>query len=137
MLNPAPLLARGRAAAEALMVDACTVVRQGAPNTNPDTGAVSYPGAATVYSGKCRFQSTSSAGPATASPQELGGAGVLVSTPVLQLPVAVTTVQPDDLVTCTASAHDPGLVGKTWRARPNPRGTHKTKTAVGLVEVSG
>lgn len=136
MLNPGPVLARGRAAAEALMVDACTVVRQGTPTTNPDTGAVTHP-TTSIYSGKCRFQSTSSSGPATAAPQDLGGASVLVSTPVLQLPVAVTTVQPDDLVTCTASAHDPGLVGKTWRARPNPRGTHKTKTTIGLVEVSG
>lgn len=137
MLNPTGVVLRGRAAAESIMVDACTVVRQGAAVTNPDTGAVTYPAAATVYSGRCRISGTSSAGPAVAAPQDIGGASVLLSTPVLQLPIATVDLQPDDLVTCTAAAMDPRLVGRTWRARPGPRKTHATKYAVGLVEVAG
>lgn len=136
MLNPTGVVLRGRAAAEALMVDACTVQRLTSESTNPDTGAVTRT-YSTKYAGKCRFSGTSSAGPALAGPQELGGASVLVSTPVLQLPIAVSDVQPDDLVTCTAAAMDPALVGRTWHARPGPRKTHATKYPVGLVEVTG
>lgn len=137
MLNPAALVLRGRAAAESIMVDACTVVRQGAPVTNPETGAVTYPAAVTVYTGPCRISGTSSAGPAVAAPQDVGGASVLVSTPVLQLPIATADLEADDLVTCTAAAMDARLVDRQWRARPAPRKTHATKYVVGLVEVQG
>lgn len=134
MLNPAPALGRGRAAAEALMVDTCTITRATSTTTNPDTGQVSRT-TIPVYGGKCRFQDASPAAPPT--PKQLGGAGVLVAELQLQLPIAVSDVQPDDLVTCTAAVLDPGLAGRAWRARPTPRKTHATKCVVGLVEVTG
>lgn len=133
MLNPAAALARGRRAAEALMADACTITRTTSTSTNRDTAQVSRT-ASVVYAGPCRFQDPQQPLP---TPTTAGGAGVLVSTPQLQLPVAVTDVRATDLVTCTASALDPGLVGRTWRARPAPRKTHATKFLVGLVEVTG
>src|SRR6266487_3122080 len=98
MLNPTGVVLRGRQAAENLMVDACTIVRQSAV-PNAETGKTTYT-STQVYAGKCRISGTSSAGPALAGPQNLGEASVLVSTPVLQLPITATAVQPDDLVTC-------------------------------------
>lgn len=134
MVNPAAAVAAGRRAAEALMVDACTITRTASTTTDPDTGQVTRT-TTQVHAGKCRFQDFQAAGAPV--PQTVGGAGVLVAVLQLQLPVSVTGVQPDDLVTCTAAALDPALVGRTWRARPVPRKTHATKFVVGLVEVTG
>ena len=54
-MNPAAVLARGRAAAEALMVDTCAIRRRTGETLDDTTGEVT----ATyddVYSGRCRVQ---------------------------------------------------------------------------------
>jgi hypothetical protein len=83
---------RGRAAAERLMLDTCTIQRTASLTTDPDTGVVT-PTYTTVYTGKCKVQQQS---PASA-PTVVGEASVFVGQLELNLPMSVTGVQPDDL----------------------------------------
>ena len=100
----------GRAQAESLMVDTCTVGRPGAPVTDPVTGVVTVP-LTTVYSGKCKFQQTlaQSSNP-VAGEHVFTVQDVRWDTPVGSGPFLV-----DDVVTATAVALDPGLAGAVFR----------------------
>src|SRR5438105_9043008 len=100
MSRAAQAVARGRAAAQALMVDTCTITRNGAPDTNPDTATVTYPNAQTIYTGKCRLKLPVAIG----RPDMVGGAQEFTQHPILSLPATTTGVQIDDQVTITASA---------------------------------
>jgi hypothetical protein len=54
---------RGRLAAEREMTSACTITPRGTtPTTDPDTGEVTFPVGAPVYSGKCRVRPAGTAG---------------------------------------------------------------------------
>lgn len=131
-MSAASTLARGRAAAVALMVDTCTVRRITSTTTNPDTGHVT-PVYATVYTGACKVQARSGSG----SPSTLGEAGVIIAQMELHVPMSVTGVQPDDLVTITASVHDPDLVGRTWHIRGLAHKSYLTARRLSMVEVTG
>jgi hypothetical protein len=101
---------RGRFAAEALMVDACTITRGGAPVTDPNTGDVTAT-ATTVYTGKCKVQSSNSS---TASPDAGGHTFVVVSRQV-HIPANAADVVDGDVVTVTASLLNAFTVGKQYR----------------------
>ncbi len=101
---------RGRVAAEALMLDACTVHRPGAPVTDPETGDVTNT-PVTVYSGKCKVQSKDSA---TSSP-EAGEATFTVVSRQVHIPANAADVQDGDVVTLTASKLNAFTVGKQYR----------------------
>jgi len=104
-------LARGRAMAEAGMTTTCTITRVTGETTNPVT-AVITPTTVTVYSGKCRMQQRS----VDPSQEQPGQAFVRLVPFELQLPVTTSTgIRAEDLVTVTASEHDPDLVGRTFR----------------------
>lgn len=102
---------QGRAAAEALMVDACRIERpDGAGAVNEVTGRVE-PRWAAVYEGACRFQQ-----PALLT--------VLAETPGLQstlqrfvvsVPIEVAAARVGDRVTATACRLDPQVVGRQFR----------------------
>lgn len=126
------LIARGRAAAEAGMVDACTIRHLTGSVTDQDTG-VDTPTYATVYAGKCRFQQPAPAGSKT----DVGQAQVTLGQLLLQVPMTVVGVQIDDVVTCTASALDPDLVGRTWSVTGLSHKTHSTTRRLELQEVTG
>lgn len=133
-MSAATVLARGRAKAESLMVDACTVQHTTGLVTDQETGVVT-PAYVTVYSGKCKVQVRSvDAAPRTT---DVGEASVLVGHLVLHLPMSVTTVQPDDLVTVTTSVLDPDLVGRKFRLRGPSHKTYLTARRFPMVEVSG
>lgn len=102
-------LALGRAAAESLMLDACTIMRPGEPVTDPDSGVVSN-GSTLVYSGKCKVQSKDSS---TSSP-EAGGHSFTVVSRQVHIPAGSADVLDDDVVTIT-SATLSQLVGKVYR----------------------
>lgn len=130
-MSAASITLRGRTAAEALMVDACTVKRLASTSTDPETGVIT-PTYTTVYTGKCKVQQSA---PATA-PTTVGEAEIFVGQLALHLPVSATGPAPDDLVTVTASALDPDLVGKTFHLRGPAHKSYPTAHRFPMVEVT-
>jgi hypothetical protein len=108
-MSRASVLARGRAAAEAGMVDACTIRRVTGGSTDQSTG-VRTPTRADIYIGPCRVQSAL----ARSQPHDVGEDYVRLLRLQLQLPVAVTGLRVLDEVTITAAAHDQDLAGRTF-----------------------
>jgi hypothetical protein len=102
---------QGRAAAEAIMQDMCTITRvTGEPGQiDPDTGEREPAPTTTVYAGKCRVQ--------TYEPQEStpdsGAHTYTVQRYAIHVPVG-TSAQVDDDITVTASVMDPDLVGRKY-----------------------
>lgn len=131
-MNPAAALARGRAAAEALMVDTVTITRTTGSTTDSDTGVVT-PTITTVYTGRAKVQE--SAVP-TGEPRNLGEASILVVRLELHLPVSVTGVRVDDVATVTASVLDPDLVGKRLVIRAVAHKTFLTARRCDVTEVT-
>lgn len=111
-MNLAPLLARARAAAEALMTDTGYVRRAGTPTTNATTGVVT-PSWSNVYA------SAGSPGPLRV--QEAGGseavagerlsalAGVVISVPITEADVI-----PGDQVVIVAADFDTDLPARVF-----------------------
>lgn len=133
-MSRASVLARGRRAAAAGMVDACEITRRvaGSQQTDPLDGTVTYQHAV-IYTGKCEFQQQSApwAGPAT-----VGQAGLRLSALMLKLPVDGSDgVEVDDVVTCTASQHDTELVGRRFVVAGTHHASHKTARRLPLSEV--
>ena len=103
-------LTAGRALAEALMLDACTVVRRGAPSTNTSTGAVTV-SSTSLYSGKCKVQAAGLASQTV----EAAGRTATLERPTVHVPVGSFAPRPGDVITITASATDANLVGRVYR----------------------
>lgn len=101
---------RGRVAAEAQMLDTCTITRPGAPVTDPATGDVTNT-PVTVYSGKCKVQSKDSA---TVS-LEAGEHTFTVVSRQVHIPANAADVRDGDVVTLTASKLNAFTVGKQYR----------------------
>lgn len=129
-MSAATALARGRAAIEALMVDACTIERPAGEST-ASSGVVT-PTTGAVYAGKCRIQVKAETGQG----QNSGQAYVIVQRLELQLPITAAELAEGDVVTMTASAHDPQLVGKTYTVRDVVRKTHLTARRATVIEVT-
>jgi hypothetical protein len=107
----------GRRAAEALMVDACTITTPGSPATNDTTGVVTNT-PTTKYTGRCKLQRPSGDGR-----REVAEASVVVAPLELHLPVVGSEgLAEGDVVTVTASAarRGPRRAGVPHR-RPGPR----------------
>jgi hypothetical protein len=119
----------GRRAAEALMVDACTIQRVTGTSTNDTTGVVT-PTYSMIYAGKCRVQQIVP----VSKPADIGQAQVWLQRLELQVPISVTGIASDDLVTITASLLDAELAGRTFRVRELGHKTHLTARRVQLEE---
>jgi hypothetical protein len=128
-MSAASVLARGRAAAEALMVDSCSIRRKTGESTTAG-GVVTPTYGDPLYAGKCRIQQ--SAG--QAQQQDPGEAYVLMLRLEVQLPMSVTGLEPEDVVTVTASVHDEDLVGRVFIVRDLAHATHKTARRVQVME---
>lgn len=128
-MSVASLLGRGRAAAERLMVDTCTVRRRTGETTDLDTGQVT-PSYTSVYSGRCRVQQPAAQATAT----EAGEAYRLMLRLEVQLPMSVTGLEPGDEVLVTASAHDEDLVGRVFLVRELAHKSHATSRRVQVQE---
>lgn len=135
-MSAASLVARGRVAALALMVDACTITRVTGQSTNLQTGVVTDT-TATIYTGKCRIQNIGTAGQGTARPATVAEAQVYQLPLSIQLPMSVIGVLVADVVTVTASVLDPDLVGRTFWVKELAHKTHLTARRLGLEEVTG
>lgn len=128
------VLAMGRAAAAAGLVDACTITRVTGSTTNRDTGART-PETATVYTGVCRLQEIFGfSRDVTPAPDQ----SQLARYRVLQLPVTTSLdVRVGDEVTMTGCAHDPDMVGARLVVRDQSGKTESTVRRVGVEEITG
>ncbi|HEX7160400.1 MAG TPA: DUF6093 family protein [Trebonia sp.] len=131
-MSRASVLARGRAAAEAGMVDACIIRRITGQVTDPDTGEVTNT-YTTIYEGKCRLQQISRT---QARPEQAGEAYLLMLRRELQLPMSVTGLRTEDEVTMTASAYDPDLPGRVFLIRDLFGKTEATARRIAVEEVT-
>lgn len=112
-MSRASVLARGRAAAEAGMIDACLVEHKTGHTTDHLAGQATDTWT-TVYSGRCRIQQSIAMGQRT----DAGEVSVVVLRLELQLPVVESeNVDRGDRVTVTASVNDPSLVGREFVIR--------------------
>ena len=101
---------RGRVAAEALMLDSCTVERSSGTVTNTDTGKV-YPALSTIYTGPCKIQQTL----AQSSNPVAGEHRFTVQDTRWDTPVSAGPFMVGDVVTITAAVLDSQLVGRVFR----------------------
>lgn len=121
-MSAGSLAARGRAAAEEIMTDACSIARITGQVLNPATGQLT-PTSTTVYAGKCRVKAPHST--TAVGETQIGETVVASVSPVVSIPVTVTTVTEGDRVTVTAST-DAGLVGTVLLVKAVQHGTHIT-----------
>lgn len=120
----------GRAAAEALMVDTCTITRaDGTETTDPGTGIVT-PGGSTIYTGPCRVQVRA----LVAQSPEAGEVQLSVGQVEMQIPMAVTGVRTGDVATILTAALDPDLVGRRFRVSVPAHKTHATARRLSCTE---
>jgi hypothetical protein len=130
-VSRASALARGQAAAEAGMVDACTIRRLTGNTTDQDTGEPTKTWD-DLYAGKCRVQQSL----AQAAQQDVGEDYLLQLRLVVQLPVAVTALEVNDEITITAS-RDTDLVDRVFLVRDLFHKTDMTSRRVGVTERTG
>lgn len=131
-MSVASAVARGRAAAEKLMVDTVTVDRWDGTYTFDDTTGEQVKNyGAPIYSGKGRVQQQRS----VSDEDQGGGRLVTILVRELQLPVTVTGLQVDDRVTIDTS-QDPDLVGREFRVASLFGKTHATARRVSIEEVT-
>ena len=121
----------GRRAAEASMVDACTIRRQTGTSTDDTTGVVT-PTYSTVYAGKCRVQQKAPA----SKPGDVAQAAVWLQRSELQLPMSAPPARSDDRVDITASALDPNLPGTVYHVRDVGSKTHSTMRRYQIEQVT-
>jgi len=122
-MSRASALARGRAMAEASMVDTCTIVRITGTSTNATTGVVTEIWS-TVYNGACRLQERGG------YPRDVNVAPdqpQLAVARELQLPVSTSgSVRANDRVTITACVNDAAMVGRMFWLRGQPSKSEAT-----------
>lgn len=123
--------ASGQILAERLMADACTIQHKTGETTDAIGNVV--PVYTSKYAGKCKVQQRTGVG--VGQPQNVGEAAEFVSRLELHVPVSVTGVVPDDLVTITVSL-DADLVGRTFFIRELSHKTFLSARRFGLIEVT-
>lgn len=132
-MTAAGTLARGRAAAEALMVDTCTIAHRTGSTTDDLTGETVATWE-TVYTGKCKIQNASIA---QGQQVEAGELEPVLLRLELHLPIAGTSgIERGDRVTITTSTHDPDLAGRTLRVHDLSHKTWPTARRLGVQETT-
>lgn len=123
---------QGRAAAEALMLDTCSIVRTTGPAgpIDPDTGLPTPAPTDQVYAGKCRVQTYE----AHESTPDSGDHVFTVQRYYIHLPVAAD-VRRDDQITITAAVLDPALIGRSYRVVGLLHKTYATANRVIVDEI--
>jgi hypothetical protein len=116
------------------MVDTCAIKRADpvATTVDPETGDIT-PAYTTVYTGNCRLKLPT----AVARPLTVGEAQEFLQHPILSLPATTTGVEINDIVTITASALMPQLVGRVFHVRARPGQSHMTAARFEIMEVAG
>jgi hypothetical protein len=115
--------AAGRAEAERLMVDWCTINR---PSSGGSFSAITgqwTPSAGTlVYEGKCRVKPRDNADRVV----QFGQEATTLLPYVVSIPMVATGVKVDDVITVTDCDLDPDVLTKTLRVRQTLAGSHLT-----------
>lgn len=110
------------------MVDTCTIARTTAQGAfDRATGDYGAPTTAVVYSGACRVKPRDNQDHVV----QVGEQPLSLWPFVVSVPISVTDVDVDHVVTITASALDPALVGTQMRVRQVIRGSFVTARRLG------
>ena len=110
------VLALGRIAAAALMIDACIVKRTTGSSTDSETGVIT-PTYTTLYAGKSKVQRRGPRGQSN-RPINLGEAFELLSFVEVGVPMSVDPgFVPADIVVITACVNDTDLVDRVFHLR--------------------
>src|SRR6185369_358033 len=132
-MSRASVLARGQAAAEASMADACTIRRRNGGTTDPVTGVPTQP-YTQLYAGKCRVQQITGIG----RPHDVGEDYIFEQRIDVQIPVAGTEgLKVGDEVVITAAVNDQDLVGRTFLVHDLAHKSEATARRVGCTEKTG
>lgn len=127
-MQRAALLARAQAAAQAGMVDTCTIQRRTGETTDENSGVVT-PTWDALYSGKCRVKQSI----AQADQHDAGENYVLQMRLEVQLPTSVTGLKVGDEITIVTS-RDPDLPGRVFLVRDLFHKTDASARRVGVTE---
>ncbi|WP_157779116.1 DUF6093 family protein [Micromonospora sp. WMMA2032] len=132
----AGVLARGRAAAEALMTDECVVEAVTGSTTDPESGEV-VETVGEVYAGRCRVQQGASRGGVSAAAVEVGEADLLMLQWILQLPLLASVgVRAGHRVRIVECRSDPDLEGRAFHVRSEFAKSHATARRLGIEEAT-
>jgi hypothetical protein len=131
-MSRAALIARARTAAEAGMVDSCTIRHRTGETTDENSGTIT-PAWSALYTGKCRVQQQQ----AQAQQQDAGEDYLLLLRLEVQVPMSVVGLEVGDEVTITASVHDPDLPGRVFLIRDLAHKTHASARRVQVTERTG
>lgn len=133
------VLARGRAAAEALFDATCKITRLSADRGAMDPVTLKYAAQTgeTIYEGACKLQDASDR-PAGDAPQDAGQRAQRTGTTRLDLPVLASgEVAVNDVVKILANDPDPSVVGRVYTVAGRHDKTHATARRLPIVEVTG
>lgn len=129
-MSRASVLARGRTAALAGMVDTCTIARSENGTVDENTGRIAR-AEVTIYNGACRVQNQR----AQSRAEEVGEDRALLLPMEIQLPTSATGLCVGDRITITASVNDPDLVGRVFAIRDLAHKSEATARRVRAEEV--
>lgn len=130
-MSRASVLARGRAAALAGMVDTCRITRSTNGAVDENTGRIART-EQTIYSGICRVQNQR----AQSRAEEVGEDRALLLPMEIQLPATVTGLCVGDEVEILTSVNDADLVGRVFAIRDLAHKSEATARRVRAEEVT-
>lgn len=141
-MSVASVIAAGRVAAEARMLDSCRITRIVGKTFNDDNGQYEddvlqvYPADDTLDAGRCEFSGLGGASGVT--DPVAGGYEFTLQDCTLKLPVVGSEgVHLDDTVTCVSAAFDAELVGRTWTVKALFHRSQATSRRLVITEVAG
>lgn len=117
-------LASGRAAAQRLMTETCTITRAGTGSQvyNAANDTFTEPSRQTIYTGPCRVKAPTGGDSRVAAGDDV----YHLDAYIVSIPVSATVIRPEDQVAITSAASDPTLAGITLRVRSITSGSQVT-----------
>lgn len=125
------VLLAARAFLTASLTETCTIQHPTGPGTTNLVTGVVTPTLTTTYTAQpCKV---AAAGPA---PSTVAEAGLVTLSPTITFPVEVTGVVDQDVITITAAANDPELVGRVYRVLGPTHRDWITRRQLNVIEVN-
>lgn len=125
------ILLDGRARAESLMLDTCSITRPKSGTTIDLNTGLPIRTDETIYSGKCKVQDRET----MVQPERSGDHTYILSQLYLHVPVVATGIVVGDTVTITGSTTDPAQINRTFRVAGMLRKTFATAQRLLVEEV--